>query len=300
MEQETPKVFHGIFNNWETIVEEFGIQASDLAGAKILFASYEYRNYEGAAFVLFERGGKLWEVNGSHCSCYGLTQDQWQPEETSVEALQKRVAEKWFSESLLGGEDLGRILKALTPPTPAPADLQVGEVSAPEARTDWSSLAGPSILREAVREALFDATKSTHQAEPAQSAEDLEWLASVPLEFHSIAKRWGQESFTLGFQTWIAGSALEALAAQAQGLLQALAAESARARKLANAAHPQIVQAHTALVQVTNYLVGSARETLGLQHKDLQEIQQDLQRAAALAGAGRGGASASGLVVVKH
>jgi hypothetical protein len=34
--------------------------------ANILFASYGCANYTGDAWVLFERGGKLYEVNGGH------------------------------------------------------------------------------------------------------------------------------------------------------------------------------------------------------------------------------------------
>jgi hypothetical protein len=40
-------------------------------GINILFASYGCANYSGDAWVLFEQDGKLYEVNGSHCSCYG-------------------------------------------------------------------------------------------------------------------------------------------------------------------------------------------------------------------------------------
>ena len=57
---------------------------------EILLASYEYENYEGEAFVLFRRDGKLWEVNASHCSCYGL-ENQWEPEETTIDALRHRL-----------------------------------------------------------------------------------------------------------------------------------------------------------------------------------------------------------------
>jgi hypothetical protein len=56
---------------------------------EIIFAAYEGGDYEGEAHVLFESDGKLYEVNGSHCSCYGL-EDQWTPEETSWEALSIR------------------------------------------------------------------------------------------------------------------------------------------------------------------------------------------------------------------
>lgn len=56
---------------------------------EVLIAMYGGECYEGWATVLFERGGKLYEVNGSHCSCFGL-EDQWQPEETTWAALALR------------------------------------------------------------------------------------------------------------------------------------------------------------------------------------------------------------------
>jgi hypothetical protein len=56
----------------------------------ILFASYGIDNYSGDAFVLFEKDGKLYEVNGSHCSCYGL-EGQFEPEETTLEAIETRL-----------------------------------------------------------------------------------------------------------------------------------------------------------------------------------------------------------------
>ena len=62
----------------------------DFKGVKILLASYGTGGYEGSAFVLFRRDGQLYEVNGSHCSCYGL-ENQWDPELTTVEALRHRL-----------------------------------------------------------------------------------------------------------------------------------------------------------------------------------------------------------------
>lgn len=55
--------------------------------AKILLAWYGYGDYSGSTFVLFMQDGKLYEVNGSHCSCNGI-EGQWDPEETSIEALE--------------------------------------------------------------------------------------------------------------------------------------------------------------------------------------------------------------------
>jgi len=61
---------------------EFNVRlGSDIT---VLFAFYEYENYSGSAYVLFEQLGKLYEVAGSHCSCYGLD-GQWEPTETTAE-----------------------------------------------------------------------------------------------------------------------------------------------------------------------------------------------------------------------
>ena len=60
-----------------------------LQGCEVLAAIYETPCYEGYAFVLFEKNGELYEVNGSHCSCYGL-EDQWEPTRTTWKALSMR------------------------------------------------------------------------------------------------------------------------------------------------------------------------------------------------------------------
>lgn len=56
----------------------------------ILFASYGTGNYSGNAWVLFEQDGELFEINGSHCSCYGL-EWQWEPERVSLKELEHRL-----------------------------------------------------------------------------------------------------------------------------------------------------------------------------------------------------------------
>lgn len=71
------------------IAGAFEIEESELEGCKILFAVYKTESYEGSALVIFAKDGKLFEVNGSHCSCNGL-EEQWSPEETSLEALRMR------------------------------------------------------------------------------------------------------------------------------------------------------------------------------------------------------------------
>lgn len=67
------------------IIEDFRL-TDELDGCKIVLAAYQYADYSGDAFVIFNKNGILYEVHGSHCSCCGL-EGQWQPEETSKEAL---------------------------------------------------------------------------------------------------------------------------------------------------------------------------------------------------------------------
>jgi len=83
----------------EGMLEDFGIAADALDGAEVIVASYTYEDYYGDAYVLFKRNGKLFEVYGSHCSCYGLSESdysgnsttQWRPEETTPEAILHRL-----------------------------------------------------------------------------------------------------------------------------------------------------------------------------------------------------------------
>lgn len=82
------KIFEG-FTDANDVFNQFSVNEDEQKDVKFIYAYYNQECYEGSAFVLFTREGKLYEVNGSHCSCYGL-EDQWSPEETSVEALNKR------------------------------------------------------------------------------------------------------------------------------------------------------------------------------------------------------------------
>lgn len=83
-------------HNWkkeDDVFADFG--GVDPSGIKILFASYGTDNYEGAAWVLFEQDGKLFENDGSHCSCYGL-EDQWEPKEIVLPELKNRILKGTF------------------------------------------------------------------------------------------------------------------------------------------------------------------------------------------------------------
>ena len=101
-------VFLQSFKNRTDIINEFQIKPDALRGVRILLAWYGYGGYCGESLVIFERGGRLYEVNASHCSCYGI-EGQWEPEGTTPEALLKRT----IYDSCDGGTEAQTKLHAL-------------------------------------------------------------------------------------------------------------------------------------------------------------------------------------------
>lgn len=106
--------FLGNWSDKDGVQQDFDIDASELDNATILLAWYGYGNYDGEAFVLFERDDKLYEVRGSHCSCYGL-EGQWDPEEVTVLELERRVTigtlgNDTYSDSGVFAEELTELL----------------------------------------------------------------------------------------------------------------------------------------------------------------------------------------------
>ena len=87
MTDSEKKRYFGLFFGVNDVVKEFGIpDGKRPADEEIVFASYATPDCSGYAFVVFEINGILYEVSGSHCSCYGL-EGQWEPEETFWEAM---------------------------------------------------------------------------------------------------------------------------------------------------------------------------------------------------------------------
>jgi len=111
-------MYLGNFENKQDVFQEFShsydhIDESfeDFKDIEILLAVYDNEDYEGSAFVLFQQNGKLYEVNGGHCSCYGL-EGQWDPEETSVKELRHRLENGYLGRSYISGfvEELKEVL----------------------------------------------------------------------------------------------------------------------------------------------------------------------------------------------
>jgi hypothetical protein len=84
------KKYFGVWGSRDEVADTFEEPRSEFpSDSEILFASYDTQTYEGRAQVLFARNGSLFEVSGSHCSCFGLEQ-QWKPGTVSWEALAMR------------------------------------------------------------------------------------------------------------------------------------------------------------------------------------------------------------------
>lgn len=76
------------FGDFEGIDDVIGWAPKDLKDEEVIIARYDTPDYEGYAWCLYRRDGKLFEVSDSHCSCFGL--ECWEPEETTIAALLMR------------------------------------------------------------------------------------------------------------------------------------------------------------------------------------------------------------------
>ena len=82
-------------NDWDDsnirkLEKVFGLKNQELNDIELLLASYRHDDSSGYAFILFSLNSKLYEVNASHDSELEFI-SQWQPEETSIEALLFRL-----------------------------------------------------------------------------------------------------------------------------------------------------------------------------------------------------------------
>lgn len=94
------------FKNNEDIAEQYANYHDEEEKAHILktlnesivhLAYYGRGSYDGTSLVIFEHNGILYEVNASHCSCYGL-EGQWAPEETNWKAISMRKFYDYYEE----------------------------------------------------------------------------------------------------------------------------------------------------------------------------------------------------------
>lgn len=86
------KRFYPGFNNWEGLrkafcdareweEEIFEKKLAEIQPARepaLVFAAYDYGNWEGYSLVIYKHKGKWWVNEAGHCSCYGL-EGSWSP-----------------------------------------------------------------------------------------------------------------------------------------------------------------------------------------------------------------------------
>lgn len=77
------------WNTPEEMLKDFYKSEDGLENATVLFAVYETPPYKGYALVIYRQNSKLYEVEGSHCSCRGL-EGQWAPIEVNWKYLKTR------------------------------------------------------------------------------------------------------------------------------------------------------------------------------------------------------------------
>lgn len=81
--------YNGEFSSEEDICRQFAISE---IGGRVLYADYEVDCYDGSAHVIFtDENGGLFLVQGGHCSCYGLEDDQWNPEPITIAMMTHMV-----------------------------------------------------------------------------------------------------------------------------------------------------------------------------------------------------------------
>ena len=103
-------VFLNDFSDAESVFSNFELDKEKRDGINILFASYGQDHYSGDAYVLFEKNGKLFDVSGSHCSCYRL-ENQFDPSETTIEALTLALTEGKMGKDDWCGNEFAKELK---------------------------------------------------------------------------------------------------------------------------------------------------------------------------------------------
>jgi hypothetical protein len=75
-------IYHGNFENWKDVVSSFSPDDLDRPEpSEVYYASYDIDGYEGWAVVLWRDKRKYYFLNGSHCSCYGLEEAGFHPDE---------------------------------------------------------------------------------------------------------------------------------------------------------------------------------------------------------------------------
>ena len=99
--------YFGDFGSAQDVLNQWN--GANLTDAVVIAAVYHQESYEGDAMIVYRKEGKLYEVHDSHCSCNGL--DNWNPEETTYEALSDRLSKTHSHDIARYGEDFAEAIR---------------------------------------------------------------------------------------------------------------------------------------------------------------------------------------------
>ena len=115
--------YKGEFSSWEDVVRKFtgndnwsknpdGFDPFKVCKpTEVLYANYNCPPYEGSALVMWRKDKKYYILHGSHCSCFGLEETGWEPEEFKNKSEFKAFLEK--ASYYYFDEDVKELLKRL-------------------------------------------------------------------------------------------------------------------------------------------------------------------------------------------
>lgn len=82
--------YYGLFGCKKDIEREFACEFD----GDVIYAHYDHEDWgcDGHALVIYRKGKSVWMVEGSHCSCYGLSEDGWNPERLTKKMVKHLLA----------------------------------------------------------------------------------------------------------------------------------------------------------------------------------------------------------------
>lgn len=163
------------FDCEEDVFGAYNVPLDDRADVEILLADYTYKDWAGDSYVLFrsKSTGKLFEVYGAHCSCYGL-EGQWDPEEVESDDLRVRCG---FTRLKEYESSIMEIFDAVENNSTPEENTELTEFLRPF----FSDLPHPDARIRAVTDAITQREKTTQRVNLDDSIEKVTWQEVLEL-----------------------------------------------------------------------------------------------------------------------
>lgn len=86
----------GDFKDWDDIKRNFEGGVPNIEDITLIFAWYDYANYEGSSLVIYYQNGAYWLNSAGHCSCNGL-EGSWSPDKfETLESLKRTLEGSYY------------------------------------------------------------------------------------------------------------------------------------------------------------------------------------------------------------